>query len=247
MKIAIIEDDKDYQGLLITLFHGQKWDVVFFNNAEQFGTASLDFDVIIADCCLPGASGQTLIKSISSKTKATLALMTSELTFRPEDGKAAYVANLLHKSNRNGILQWLTYVEFKRQYNQTVQDTEDTYSELTTMTNGLRNGYHAEVADGTLVIGLSNLLSKKSKETLLKDFEQYKYRAVVYYQDKVQMLNSEQLGQLADMWNVIRERTGTMALVKPRKDLLQIINTCNLNNVIHIAPDRAAAISHVKE
>ena len=82
MRIAIIEDDLNYQKSIHKVLSSTRWEYTCFNSSLDFGKAVLkEFDVIISDYHLPRISGRELLKSISDKTSAELFLMVENGDF----------------------------------------------------------------------------------------------------------------------------------------------------------------------
>ena len=66
MKVAIIEDDREYLDSLKKV--GQGWQIDFFSDSADFGKVSLkQYSVIIADQSLPTIKGRDLLKSVLSQ------------------------------------------------------------------------------------------------------------------------------------------------------------------------------------
>jgi CheY-like chemotaxis protein len=92
------------------------WDVDFFANSPDFGKAQIEqYDVIISNFSLPSMNGRELLKSISSKTKAELALMSSKKDWiSEEDLNNHSVKTLLDKKDPKSILDWIKYIQSKK-------------------------------------------------------------------------------------------------------------------------------------
>ncbi len=250
MNIAIIEDDKDYQELLSYRIKEEKKDcqIDFFNNADDFGKSDLGkYHAIISDINLPDISGKSLLKSIGNKTKAHLALMTTDpAKFATEDVFDDRLSGLLNKRDIETVITWLTHIIRKSKLDRMISESEKQLSTMTSITNGLVNGYNLDIKDGVIILGLSNLLSRKSKTELLKELANNEYKLVIYYTDKMVTDLSTYLGQLAFLVNITAENKGKLAFVKSKnKSLMEQLQLSNIDKVLDIFESEQDAINFV--
>jgi len=140
MKIAVIEDSSTYKNVLKKIIkETTSWEVDFFSDASHFGREAKlsDYSIIIIDFHLPGINGRELLKSISNKTKAQLALMTSKTEWiSEEDLNNGTISTIIEKMPPNKVIDSLKYLEAKAMINKYTETEEKNMEEMINLTNG---------------------------------------------------------------------------------------------------------------
>jgi FixJ family two-component response regulator len=67
MTLAVVDDDDDVRTALFRLLRAMGHEVQTFHSAEDFESATVGFDCVIADVRLPGASGLELCERLRSR------------------------------------------------------------------------------------------------------------------------------------------------------------------------------------
>lgn len=140
MKVAIIVDSLNFQKILnVIIKETTQWDVDFFSDASHFGKdAKLkDYSIIITDFYLPGMNGRELIKSISNKTSAQLAIMSSESNWVSDaDLEDKKISTIIDKTVPNNIVDALKYLGAKKEISDCMEIESKNQKEIISLANG---------------------------------------------------------------------------------------------------------------
>jgi len=140
MKVAIIEDSRTYQKILNEIIERTtKWEVDFFSDASHFGRdADLkEYSIIIADFYLPGINGRDLIKTLSKKTRAEFALMSSRKKWVSDDDlNDEKISTIIDKTVTGNVIDALKYLDAKKRINDCMETEEKNMEEINSITNG---------------------------------------------------------------------------------------------------------------
>jgi len=250
MKLAVIENSPDFQGLLKEAIKICGIEVSFFPSAEEFGKVSLrHFQVIVADHQLPGTNGTDLLRAVHFKTKAHLALMSSTTSvFKGLSGNEEYIAGLLDKGDLSGVVDWIKWADCQIRLTASLERDEIQYNHLSSVVSGIANGFRIEQKEGVLLLGLSQFLSKESKAKVTKTLAEADFRAVFYFTEKMPAVQSDNLGQLSSFWQKIRRNRGRMAIFAEKDSIVfEQLQICNLDKVMKIFNSMSEAQAYVQK
>jgi DNA-binding response OmpR family regulator len=114
MKTAIIIEDPSIKSEIIQLLEKTDWEVDFFRNSIDFGSANISkYDVIISDISIKPVNGRQILQSIRSKTNAELYLMGNG-SFSDTDINNDHIKGLINKYNLNDFLDKIDYIKIKK-------------------------------------------------------------------------------------------------------------------------------------
>lgn len=243
MHIAIIEDDESYLDLLKKSINEFNWEIDFFRNSKEFGKSDLkSYDVVVSDFELPTISGRDLINSIADKTSAQFFLMGNN--FSEEDVENENIVGLIEKDDPSIIVDQLKYTDAKLRINKCIEVENGKYKDLIE-----NNGYRLEIKDGIIMIGISNVLSEKSKERIMREIEKTNlYKGVVFFPEK-NSVPSEFLGELAYFYNYFKLRKGKIVFwnVTSSDLLAEQVRMCCLDKLFPIFNRLEDAIKFLKK
>lgn len=243
MNVAIIEDDQNYATLLKEWIIEAKtdWNVDFFDDPSGFGQAKLSkYHVILSDYDLPGVNGLDLIKSVSKKTKAALALMSAypNVLMRKEISQEAPA--ILSKECSKNIIDWLHYIEAKLRINRMVEQEGQGLNSMALRTNG----HQVEIKDGVIVFGIKKINSQ-DKEKLLTLMKQTGFKVVAYFING--KVDSSQLSVLVNTYKTVKLNDGKLVFwSKGNEFAVNVIHSCTLDKIIDIYENLDNAINALK-
>jgi CheY-like chemotaxis protein len=148
MKVAIIEDNPDYQEILKTKIEEfnknskhEKVNVDFFFDSKGFGESDLSqYNVIISNVYLPHLKGTDLLEAIKTKTDAHLALMSSKngwVSDKIMNDKR--IRTFLDKKNPDRIVEWLEFMQSRLILDEYNIQVKTSYAECVMGLNSIKN------------------------------------------------------------------------------------------------------------
>jgi len=246
MNIAIIENDSSILQELKKTIEEFEWSSDFFTSSIEFGYVDLGkYDVIIADCDLPTLNGRDLLNAICIKTSAQLFLMGDSSTcFKEEDVKNVRIAGLIEKEKVSNVVEELKYIDTKLRIHKCIEAEEGKNGNVILT----QNGYTFKIQDKIGVLGISNILSRASKEKILKELDQYEIsQMVIYFVDK-EIVSSSYLAELVFFYKALKVHDGKIAFWNSSKksEVINQIRICCLDRLFPAFDDLDKAISFLK-
>ena len=122
MRVAIIEDDRNYKTILRDCLHGSDWQVVYFSDSYEFGKEAQvsSYDAIISDYYLPITNGMDILKAVWRRGyRPQMAIMSGYIDNIP-DLNQPFINQVINKKDPQDIGRWLKYVKLKLETNKKV-------------------------------------------------------------------------------------------------------------------------------
>jgi len=131
MKVALIENGDSFHKDLKKVSSELGWEISHFNNSIELERTNLNkYDVILTDLNLPVINGRDLIKSIATKTRAQIFLMTSYGKFIEEDVKNDRIKGLINKDDPESLIDCLKYADIKIRLNKIIETENGKYEDI---------------------------------------------------------------------------------------------------------------------
>lgn len=250
MHIAIIDNDSSHTKLLQNCIQNEsaQWEVDYFHDSIEFGASHLaKYEVIIADNTLPDVSGLTLLRSISKKSSADLALIGTHTVFTEDEVKEKIddsISNIFDIQNTASIIDWIHYVEAKLRIEKMVETEEESLSSIALAANG----HVVNIKDDVAVFGISKSVEPKSREHLIKFLEKAQYKIVVYFLNGAKV-NSAQLNVMVRYYKEAENNGGKLVFWNKKQDpfVTKLMHDCTLDKIIKSFDDLDNAVNFVKD
>lgn len=245
MNIAIIDDEEIIHDILRSRILEVCNDcrVECFNDSTDFGRSNLrQFDLIIADNRLPNISGRELLKSISLKTKAHLLLMSAyDADFLIHDVKENYIDAFISKDDISSLLDHIKYINAKLRITRMLDLEEGRIADRIK-----ENGYTMEINGLIMVIGLSNILSEKSKNEITEKIKTFNYSGIVFFSEK-SIIGSIMMKELIYFYKLFKDEKKKFCFWNAYKqeEIKLLLHNCNLDRLIKIFDNMDEAISYL--
>jgi hypothetical protein len=169
MRIAVVESDPLYVKLLRKRIKSElaKWEIDYFESSTEFGKAKLSqYHIIVADYKLLEISGLALLKSVSKKTSASLAIMCEHDIFEKDNLKekiGGSISAIFDKRNLTKIIDWFHYTEVKIRIAEVIESEAESLANIANVAIETNKQISAKNDGAMLIFVYQNLLKQKAK------------------------------------------------------------------------------------
>ena len=242
MRIAVIEDNVSFKGVLQDLMKKPDWEVDFYQTPSEFGRTDLNkYDVIISDQKLPGVSGRDLIKSIAFKTHAQCFLIGEH--FEQEDIQNETIKGLIDRRIPETIIEKLNFADVKMRINNLMEKEHNGLSSLFPA-----NGYNLKIEDGMAFLTIEEILSEASKTEITNTIKKSGIKNLVVSFGTEGVVSSPYLSILVYLFKLMKSLEGKMVFLNSGGEtLLEQMRLCNLTMLIPVVDSAEDAKAQLVE
>lgn len=252
MRIAVVEK-RENSGDLLKIIEDKKnsrdWEVHYYNAGSQLlSNKKIQYDVVLVDYDLPDCNGKRLLDLLSFDTEAETVLIGD---FESKEFKDDIIMDnrinaIVDKKNLSELTNWLSYADAKVRLKKIVKMESGIYSEIISNTNGCVFDIKKDVT----VLGISRLLTKDRIDVITKSIESTNNKAVIYFTEEVDLINTSYIGLLVSFWEkIVKERKGIMAfwINSEDKSTHKIIDTFSMDILFPCFKELDDALNYVRK